>query len=356
MEQKKYNIYFFLVVLLGISTITYFIFQPFFLAIILAGILAVALQEPYHFFVKITGGRKNLSSMLISLFGIIFLVVIMGGIVGILASEVNSLYQNTISGGNVYNKYAQPTIDYINHSQVLVSLGFDNVVNKDTIGKFVSQLDQGMFMMLQKTYQGITSTIFLIIVVFFTLYYLLIEGEHLVSRAMYLSPLKNSYEKILIEKFISISRATAKGALTIALIQGTIGMLLFFSLGIPSAFILGIAMMFFSLIPIVGSGLIWMPTALVMFITGNIWQGWVILAVGFGILSSIDNFLRPKLVGKNTQMHPLVVFFATLGGISMFGFLGFIIGPIIVALFLALWDIYAKEFKGQLKRYNGKES
>ena len=111
-------------------------------------------------------------------------------------------------------------------------------------------------------------------------------------------------------------------------------------------------MMFFSLIPIVGSGFIWVPTALVMFITGNIWQGWVILIVGFGILSSIDNFLRPKLVGKNTQMHPLIVFFATLGGISLFGFLGFIIGPVIVALFLALWDIYAKEFKSQLKKYN----
>ncbi len=356
MEQKKYNSYFFLGVLLVISAITYFIFQPFFLAIMLAGILAVALQEPYHFFVKITGGRKNLSSMLISLFGIVVLVVVTVGIVGILASEVNSLYQNTISGGNVYSKYAQPTIDYINQSQLLVSFGLDNVINRDTIGKLVSQLDQGMFVILQKTYQGITNTIFLAIVVFFTLYYLLIEGRRLVERAMYLSPLKNSYEKILIEKFISISKATARGALTIAVIQGVIGMALFFSLGIPSAFILGIAMMFFSLIPIVGSGLIWMPTALVMFITGHSWQGWVILVVGFGILSSIDNFLRPKLVGKNTQMHPLVVFFATLGGISMFGFLGFIIGPIIVALFLALWDIYAKEFKGQLKKYNGKEA
>ncbi len=352
MKQKSYNIYFFLVILLAISAITYFIFQPFFLAIMLASILAVALQRPYLFFVKVTGGRKGLSSLLISLFGIIALVAFMGGVIGIAAQQATSLYQSTISGGNVYNKYGEPVINYINHNQLLVSLGLDNVVNKDSIGKSVSQISQGAFVIVQETYQGITSAIFSIIVVFFTLYYLLIEGERLVERTMYLSPLKDSYERVLIAKFISISRATAKGALTISFIQGIVGMLLFFALGIPAAFILGVAMMFFSLIPIVGSGLIWLPTALVMFITGNIWQGWAILAVGFGILSSIDNFLRPRLVGKNTQMHPLVVFFATLGGISMFGFFGFIIGPIIVALFLSFWEIYAKEFKGQLEKYN----
>ncbi len=352
MKQKRYNLYFFLIILAAISAITYFIFQPFFLAIMLAGILAVALQRPYSFFVKITGGRKGLSSMLISLFGVIVLVVFMGGIVGIVAEQAGALYQSTVSDGNAYHKYAEPVIAYVNQNKLLVSLGFDSVITKDTIGKSATQIGQGAFVLIQKTYQGVASGIFFIIVIFFTLYYLLIEGKNLVEQTMQLSPLKDSYERILIAKFISISKATAKGALTIALIQGIIGMLLFLALGIPSAFILGIAMMFFSLIPIVGSGFIWVPTALVMFITGNIWQGWVILIVGFGILSSIDNFLRPKLVGKNTQMHPLIVFFATLGGISLFGFLGFIIGPVIVALFLALWDIYAKEFKSQLKKYN----
>jgi predicted PurR-regulated permease PerM len=89
-----------------------------------------------------------------------------------------------------------------------------------------------------------------------------------------------------------------------------------------------------------------------MLLMGNIWQGMLILGVGFAIISTIDNVLKPKLVGKDIQMHPLMVFFATIGGISMFGFLGFIIGPIIVALFLTLWDIYAVEFKSQLKKYN----
>ena len=352
MELKNYNVYFFFLILLGTSAATYFIFKPFFLAILIAAILAVILQRPYLFFVKITKGRKNLSSFLISLLGILALVIILGVFVGIVAREAASLYQSTISEGNVYHKYAEPAINYINQNPFLRSLGLENLVSNDVITKAVSQISQGTFLVVQKTYEGIASTIFLILVVFFTLYYFLIGGKELVRKLMYLSPLKNSHEKILITKFISITRATAKGALIVAFIQGAIGVTLFLSLGVSSAFILGIAIMFFSLIPMVGAGLVWLPAAVIMFMTGNIWQGVVILIVGGGIISTIDNVLKPKLVGKDTQMHPLVVFFATIGGISMFGILGFIIGPIVVALFLSLWDIYAEEFKGQLKEYN----
>jgi predicted PurR-regulated permease PerM len=351
-KDYNYNVHFFFVVLFGVSVLTYFIFQPFFFAVILAGVLAGALQRPYNFLVKKTGGRKHLSSLLISLFGIIVFFVIAGGVIGIIAKETTFLYQNTISGGSVYQKYAEPTINYINQNQFLLSLGLENVINKDTMGKFISQAGQGVFVVVQKTYQGIADTAFLSIVMFFTLYYLLIEGKNLVQHIIYLVPLKNSHKKILIKKFTAITRATARGALIIAIIQGSIGMLLFLALGIPSAFILGIFMMFCALIPMFGSGLVWFPTASVMFLTGNIWQGWVILGVGGGVISTIDNFLRPKLVGKETQMHPLIVFFATLGGIGIFGFLGLLIGPIIVALFLSLWDIYAEEFKGQLEKYN----
>ncbi len=351
-RDYNYNVYFFFVVLFGVSIVAYFIFQPFFFAIILAGVLAGALQRPYNFLVEKTGGRKHLSSLLISSLGIIIFFAIAGGVIGVVAKETTYLYQSVISGGSIYQKYAEPTINYINQNQFLLSLGLENVINKNTIGNISSQAGQAVLVLVQRTYQGIADTTFLSIVIFFTLYYFLIEGKSLVSKIIYLIPLKNSHKKILIKKFTSITRATARGALIIAFIQGSIGMLLFLALGIPSAFILGVFMMFCALIPMFGSGLIWFPVAVVMFLTGNVWQGWVVLGVGGGLISTIDNFLRPKLVGKETQMHPLIVFFATLGGIGIFGFLGLLIGPIIVALFLSLWDIYAEEFKGQLEKYN----
>jgi len=102
----------------------------------------------------------------------------------------------------------------------------------------------------------------------------------------------------------------------------------------------------------VGSAIIWIPAGVIMLLLGNVWQGVFILVVGSGVISVIDNILRPKLVGNDTQMHPLVVFFATLGGISLFGLPGFIIGPIIVSFFLALGEIYSVEFRNQLNEYN----
>ncbi|MEI7620988.1 MAG: AI-2E family transporter [Candidatus Moraniibacteriota bacterium] len=353
MKTSEYNVYFFLASLLGISVVTYFIFQPFFLAIMLAGILAMALQRPYLFLVKKTNDNKSLSSLLISLFGVVTLTILLGLIVGILTSEINFLYRSTVAQGNSYAKYAQSTIDYVNQNPLMVSLGFENVINKETLVKSMSQLGQSAFVLVQKAYQGIASGTFFFAVVFFTLYFLLIEGKNFVSWLAHLIPLKHAHKKILFGKFVSITRATAKGALIIAVIQGSIGMTLFLILGIPSAFILGIAMMFFSLIPVVGTGLIWFPAAMAMFLTGNIWQGWGILLVGVGIISTIDNFLRPKLVGKDTQMHPLIVFFASLGGVNLFGIFGLIVGPIIVALFLSLWEIYASEFRGDPKPHAG---
>ena len=353
MEIKNFNVNFFFLVLLGISVVTFFIFQPFFIAILLAAILAVIFQKPFKFFLRLTGDRKKISAFLTSLFGIVIFGGLFLGVVGLVVNEVSMLYQRvTIESGISNQKYIDRVVSNINTSPVLKSLGVDNLINKETIGKSISQLGQGAIVIFQKTYQSVANFLFLTVVMFLTLYYFLISGKELVGKIMFLSPLRDSHEKLLIEKFISMSRATIKGTLVIGVVQGMVGGILFAIVGIPSAVVWGVVMMFLSLIPMFGTGLVWLPAAIIMLLLGHIWQGLVIFAVGFGIIATIDNFLKPKLVGKDTQMHPLIVFFATLGGISLLGFLGFIIGPIIVALFLTLWEIYEVEFKKQLKKYN----
>ncbi|EKE18759.1 MAG: protein of unknown function UPF0118 [uncultured bacterium] len=352
MELKNFNTYFFFVILLGISALTFFIFQPFFIAILLAAVFAVIFQRPYKFFVRITKGRNRLSALFTAILGIIIFMSLFLGIAGLIAREAANIFQNSVNAESIYPNYINPIIEGINKNPLLRSLGVENLINRDSIANSVQQLGQGAITILQKTYQGVAHFLFLVIVMFFTLYYFLVGGRELVKKMMYLSPLRNSHEKILIEKFISISRATIKGTLVVGIVQGSIGGITFALVGVPSAIAWGIVMVFLSLIPMFGTSLVWFPAGIIMLLTGNIWQGVVILAVGLGIISIIDNFLRPELVGKDTQMHPLVVFFATLGGIGLLGFLGFIVGPIIVALFLALWNIYAVEFKQQLEEYN----
>ncbi|EKE25327.1 MAG: protein of unknown function UPF0118 [uncultured bacterium] len=350
MLLKKYNVYFFLFVLVGISILTYFVFKPFLMPILLAAILAVILQKPYDFFVKITLGHKKISAFIISFLGILLFSGVFLFIIGLVLNEISNLYHNM--GTEQYPRYLDNLVTNVNNNAFLKSVGFDNVINADTIKSSLSQLGQSAFALLQKTYQGIASLIFFTLIMFFTLYYFLIGGKDLVKDIMYLSPLRDEHEKILIRKFISISRATIKGTLVVGIVQGTIGALLFWAVGIPSPIVWGLIMMFLSLLPMLGTGLVWLPAAVIMFALGNVWQAAVIVAVGGGVISIIDNFLRPKLVGKDTQMHPLIIFFATVGGIGLLGFLGFIVGPIIVALFLALWEIYGVEFKSQLKRFN----
>lgn len=353
MEIKNFNVSFFFLVLLGISMLTFFIFQPFLIAILLAAILAVIFQKPFNFFLRLTGDRGKISAFFTALFGMIIFGGLFIGVAGLVFNEVSTLYQQaTATNGASNQKYIEHIVNNVNTNPLLKSVGMDNFINKDSIGKSVSQLGQGMLVIFQKTYQSIVSFLFLTIVMFFTLYYFLISGKDTVAKIMYLSPLRDSHEKMLIEKFISMSRATIKGTLVIGVLQGIIGGTLFAIVGIHSAVVWGVVMTFLSLIPMFGTGLVWLPAGIIMFITGNIWQGVVILVVGTCIISTVDNFLKPKLVGKDTQMHPLIVFFSTLGGISLFGFLGFIIGPIIVALFITLWDIYAVEFKKQLRSYN----
>ncbi|MEI7890382.1 MAG: AI-2E family transporter [bacterium] len=353
MELKNFNVNFFFLVLIGVSVVTFFIFQPFFIAIILAAIFAVIFQKPFKFFLKITGERERVSAFLTAIFGIVIFVGLFFGVVGLVVNEITTLYQKvSVEQGFSGQKYFDNLTLNVNSNPLLRSLGVDNLINKESVAKSVSQLGQGAIVIFQKTYQSIANFLFLSLVMFFTLYYFLISGKKLVSKIMLLSPLKDAHEKILIEKFISMSRATIKGTLVIGFIQGTIGAILFTIVGVPSAIVWGVVMVFLSLIPMFGTGLVWLPAGIIMLSLGHIWQGVTILAVGMGIISTIDNFLKPKLVGKDTQMHPLLVFFATLGGISMIGFLGFIIGPIIVALFIALWDIYEVEFKKQLRKYN----
>jgi predicted PurR-regulated permease PerM len=353
MEIKNFNVNFFFLTLLGVSVLTFFIFQPFFIAILLAAILAVIFQTPFSFFLRITGDKRKISAFLTALFGMIVFGGLFLGVVGLMVNEVSTIYQKVTVDSSVSNqKYIDNIVTNINTNQFLKTIGIDNLINKDSIGKSISQLGQGAVVIFQKTYQSVANFLFLTLVMFFTLYYFLISGKELVKKIMFLSPLKDSHEKLLIAKFISMSRATIKGTLVIGVVQGAIGGILFTLVGIQSAVVWGVIMMFLSLIPMFGTGLVWFPAGIIMLMLGHIWQGVTILAVGLLVISTIDNFLKPKLVGKDTQMHPLIVFFSTLGGISMLGFLGFIIGPIIVSLFLTLWEIYEVEFKKQLKRYN----
>ena len=144
------------------------------------------------------------------------------------------------------------------------------------------------------------------------------------------------------KQFVVVTRATIKGSLVVAIVQGLIGGIIFWALGIPGALLWGVLMGCFSLIPAVGTGLIWAPVALYLLATGAVVKGVILIACGLFVIGLVDNLLRPILVGRDTRIPDYVVLITTLGGIDMFGFNGIVIGPVIAALFIATWNIVTR--------------
>jgi len=173
-------------------------------------------------------------------------------------------------------------------------------------------------------------------------FFLLRDGQVMAARLEESIPLRPGLRRPLLDKIVTVIRATIKGSLVVAILQGLIGGVVFWFLGVGGALLWGIAMAFFSLLPAIGTGLIWAPVAIYLLISGDIWQGVVLILCGIFVIGMVDNVVRPVLVGRDTQMPDYMVFLSTLGGIELFGFNGFVIGPVIAALFMAVWDIFAK--------------
>jgi predicted PurR-regulated permease PerM len=191
--------------------------------------------------------------------------------------------------------------------------------------------------------------IFLAFISLYTLYYFFCDGEKILDRLRHLSPLEDSHDTILYKRFTSTVRATLKGTFIVGGIQGFLGAILFWVTGVNGALIWGLFIFVLSIVPGLGSFIVWLPAGIIMLLLGNTWQGITILLGGLLIISTIDNILRPPLVGKDIQMHPLLVFFSTLGGIYLFGVPGFIIGPIIAALYLSTITIYDEYYLHTVK-------
>jgi predicted PurR-regulated permease PerM len=174
-------------------------------------------------------------------------------------------------------------------------------------------------------------------------FFLFRDGSRLTRTIGDRIPLAVQQRRDLFEKFATVIRATIKGSVVVGIVQGVIGGIVFWFIGIEAALLWGVVMGFLSLLPAVGTGLIWVPVAVYLFATGQTWQGLVLTGCGIFIIGMVDNVLRPILVGKDTRMPDYVVLISTLGGISVMGINGFIVGPVIAALFIAAWDIFLAE-------------
>ena len=176
-------------------------------------------------------------------------------------------------------------------------------------------------------------------IMLYLLFFLFRDGTQLVRKIISVIPLSHPHKQLLIRKFVAVVRATLKGNIVVAATQGALGGLIFWILGIEGALLWGVVMAFLSLLPAIGAALIWLPVAIYYLVAGNVVQGVILLLYGVLVIGLVDNVLRPILVGKDTKMPDYVILISTLGGLTTFGLNGFVIGPLIAALFMAVWAL-----------------
>lgn len=177
-------------------------------------------------------------------------------------------------------------------------------------------------------------------IMLYLLFFLLRDGKALGARIETAIPLNPDRKRALLDQFVVVVRATVRGGILVAMIQGALGGLIIWALGISAPLLWGVAMAFLSLLPSIGAGIVWLPVALYLIATGSVWQGVVLIAFGSLVIGLVDNALRPMLVGKDTRMPDYVVLLSTLGGIEIFGLNGFVVGPVIAAMTIVAWDIF----------------
>ena len=207
-------------------------------------------------------------------------------------------------------------------------------------GKYIGGGDVLLFLVLG----GITSAVFGLLVglgvMLYLAFFLIRDGRIIAGVIDRAAPLRDEERRAVLERFIVVIRATIKGSLIVAIAQGAVGGIVFWAIGMSAPLLWGVAMGFMSLLPAIGTGLIWVPVAIYLLATGAIWQGVTLIFCGLFVIGLVDNLLRPILVGRDARMPDYIAFISTLGGLELLGLNGFILGPAIAALFLVCWELY----------------
>ncbi|MDE1181857.1 AI-2E family transporter [Paraburkholderia sp.] len=334
-------------ILLAIATVALgWILLPFFGAVFWGTILAILFQPMQRYLSAKFGRRRNLAA-LTTLSGTVVIVILpLAFVAATLVQEIGLAYAQIKSGQPNLTTYFQQIVHALPTSvqTLLERFGLTDIAGiqrRLTDGAAaISQFAATKALSIgQNTFDFVISFGVMLYLVFF----LLRDGKEIGGRIRRALPLDPRHKQHLIAKFTTVVRATVKGNIAVAAAQGFLGGMIFMILGIQGALLWGVLMAFLSLLPAIGAALVWAPAAAYFLLTGDIWRGVILVVFCVVVIGLVDNILRPILVGKDVKMPDWCVLISTLGGMAIFGINGFVIGPLIAALFMAAWDLYAQD-------------
>ena len=348
MTETRFRQAFLLLLVTAISAAFVAMIRVFLLTIVLAAIFAGLSYPLYEWILARVGGGKAVAAIATLL---LLLALVMAPLLAVLGAGATQ----ALSVTETVRPRLQQLVDQPGEfdSRLRALPGYAHIEPYRAqiltkVGELIGSTSAFLFAALSATTRATALFIFHFFVLLYTMFFFLTGGPGLLKGVLAYLPLTEADKQRMIGKFVSVTRATLKGTIVIGGAQGFLGGLAFWAAGIDGAIFWGTVMTVLSIIPGVGGALVWLPAAIFLMATGDVWRGIALVLFCALVVGSIDNVLRPRLVGQDTKMHELLIFFSTLGGLMFFGMMGFILGPILAALFVTAWEMFGTTFRSAL--------
>nr|WP_249127570.1 AI-2E family transporter [Bradyrhizobium lablabi] len=334
----------FLILLLAVTVAFAWILLPFYGAVLWAIVGAVIFAPLNRALLTSMRGRSSLAAAATVLIILTLVILPLAMIAASLIQEASGIHAKLQSGEYDFGRFIQRIFEAL-PAWVTGILDRLNLTDLAAVReKLAANLMRGGQLVAPQALSIGMNTLDFVIglgIMLYLLFFLLRDGRALAERVKQAIPLHADQKTALFARFADVVRATVKGGILVAIVQGTLGGIAFWFLGIHAPLLWAVVMTFLSLLPAVGAALVWLPAAIYLLASGAVWQGIGLIAYGVLVIGLVDNILRPFLVGKGTKLPDYVVLISTLGGIEVFGLNGFVIGPLIAAIFMVTWEIFS---------------
>ena len=345
--SKNFTKSFLIILVVSVLIVAYLIFRPFLTEIFVAAILVSVFYKPFELLVKFLKGRRNLAALLMCLILVLVIILPSAALISYGGQKSVGLYNSTVTFfennkvGEIFEKeiFTTGSLSFLNLDKInLRGEAFQSTIleiSKKISNTFIS----GAAVVVKETTKFIVSLALIIM----TMFFFFVDGAKILKRLMYLSPLPNKHDKIIFNKFRKVSHVIFVSTFVAAAAQGLVGALGFGIVGFPPL-LAGVLVGLLSLLPYVGSMIFYIPVGIFYLLSGDIWQGIFIFAWGILVIGSTDNIIRIFMIKDDAGVNPVFVLFSILGGLSLFGFWGIVLGPLIIALMVTIFHIYELEF------------
>ncbi len=347
--DDRFRKLFLVLIVAGISLLFLAMIRGFLMTLLLAAVLSGLMYPLYAWLLRRLRGRRTLASVLALTLAIVAVFGPLTTLTGIVVRQAVSLSNNV---GDMIKPYLENP--ELLRDQLAMIPGSERIEPMlpqiaERAAQVISSLGTFLVKQVSAATSGTVVFLFHAAIMLYAMFFFFIHGDRYLRAVLSYLPFSEGDCSRLTDRFASVTKATVKGTLLIGVIQGTINGIAFWIVGLPAPTFWGVVMIVLSVVPAIGGALVWVPAAILLALTGRVWEAVVLTLVCGAVSGSVDNLLRPRLVGRDTQMPDLLILVSTLGGIGFFGAPGFIVGPLVAAFFITLWQILAEAYRPIIK-------